>query len=116
MQIILYNTSEISVVFSSSTGNECLYVRNDSVCFSLSYSLRNDSIQGFQGLEERVWKVDEATERKTKNHRKSPLKMMITLGITRLVITNVIVLPQKLNIGWFPSLYSNINIVLGMNL
>ena len=43
-------------------------MRNDSVCFSLSYSLRNDSIQGFQGLEERVCKVDEATERKTKKY------------------------------------------------
>ena len=49
-------------------GNEELFLRNNSVCFWMSYSLRNDSIQGFQGLEERVWKVDEATERKTKKY------------------------------------------------
>ena len=29
------------------------------------------------------------------------------------LITKVIVLPQKLIIGWFPSLYFNISIVLG---
>ena len=29
------------------------------------------------------------------------------------LITNVIVLPQKLIIGWFPSLYFNMSIVLG---
>ena len=49
-------------------GNEDLFLRSNSVCFWLSYSLWNDSIQGFQGLEERVWKVDEATERKTKKY------------------------------------------------
>lgn len=49
-------------------GNEDPFLRSNSVCFWLSYSLWNDSIQGFQGLEERVWKVDEATERKTKKY------------------------------------------------
>ena len=56
-------------LFSSVRGeNEDLFLRSNSVCFCLSYSMWNHSIQGFQGLEERVWNIDEATERKTKKY------------------------------------------------
>ena len=100
-------------------GNEDLFLRSNSVCFWLSYSLRNDSIQGFQSLEEReVGKLTRLQSQRPKNilwkSQKEPVEnddntWYDTIGL----ITSVIVLPQKLIIGWFPSLFFNTNIVLG---